>query len=238
MTVRNEKILVVQKEPLIQKILTKRLEIFGYKVFLAKDGKDALTIFSKENPDLVIIDTILPRLDCYEVCRIIRKTSRIPIIILTSLNNFSDRRTAIELGIDDYIVKPFLLKDLETKIQLLIKKFRSRNQSLTPKNKQTLRRIGDLIICTHNKKVFKNNLDLKLTKIEFYIFKLLVENIGKKLSRNMILDNVWGYTPERDVDTRIVDVHISRLRSKLEKNSKSPGLIITVRGFGYMFKID
>jgi OmpR family response regulator RpaB len=178
---------------------------------------------------------VLSKLDGYELCRKFRKVSQVPIIILTVLDKVSNRLIGLETGADDYIVKPFSLKEIEAKIKSIYRRSSLTTQNLSKKTNQ-IYSIDNLIIDTDTQKISKGNLQIKLTNIEHSILKLLIENIGKELSRPVILDNIWGYIPERTADTRIVDVHISRLRSKLEENPNNPDFILTVRGKGYMFK--
>jgi OmpR family response regulator RpaB len=232
----NEKILVVDDEISIRQILEMRLSIRGYEVFLAANGEDALDLFKKEQPDLVILDIMLPKIDGYEVCSEIRKESKVPIIMLTALGDINDRVTGLELGADDYVMKPFSPKELEARIRSVLR--RTEGQIITglqsPSN--NLLYIGKLTIDTNKRQVFKDKERIKLTGMEFNLLELLVSKAGERLSRSTILDRVWGYTPERYLDTRVVDVHISRLRSKLEDDPGNPDLIITARGTGYMFQ--
>jgi OmpR family response regulator RpaB len=234
MGIFSEKILVVDSDEAIQKTLSKRFNNLGYKIILASDGKEALSLFDKELPDIVILDIILSKLDGYEVCRQIRQMSQTPIIIISSLNTISNRVMGLETGADDYIIKPFSPKELEIRIRSILR----RSIKFTPlvsKEEQTLFYVDKLDIKITNRSLFKNNLKIKLTTIEFNLLQLLLANKGKGLARTTILDNIWGYTPERYTDTRVVDVYISRLRSKIEKDSGNPDLILTVRGVGYTF---
>jgi len=230
----NEKLLIVDSDENLQQILKTRFTKLGFNVFSAFNGEFALAIFDEEQPDLVILDVMLPKLDGYEVCRVIRKKSQTPILILTSLSDTTDCVMGLELGADDYIIKPFSPNELEARLYAALRRSRNHIQAIPKKSKFLT--IGNLVIDTNKKQVVKNSRTIKLTSIEFSLLELLIENAGKKLSRLTILDNIWGYTPERYVDNRIVDVHISRLRSKLEENSSSPDLILTVRGTGYMFQ--
>ena len=236
MKIYNEKILVVDDEISIRQILEMRLSIRGYEVFLAANGEDALDLFKKEQPDLVILDIMLPKIDGYEVCSEIRKESKVPIIMLTALGDINDRVTGLELGADDYVMKPFSPKELEARIRSVLR--RTEGQIITglqsPSN--NLLYIGKLTIDTNKRQVFKDKERIKLTGMEFNLLELLVSKAGERLSRSTILDRVWGYTPERYLDTRVVDVHISLLRSKLEDDPGNPDLIITARGTCYMFQ--
>ena len=231
----NEKILVIENDPILRKVLARRLDILGYRIFLATEGKQALTCFNKVQPHLVIINLILAKLDGYEVCRKIREISKKPIIVLASLSCASDRILGLKLGVDDYLVKPFSPKELEIRIHLILKSRRQLDQKI-PNKRRSVLYFGNFIVNTNKKQVFKNNRLLKLTNIEYDLFELLIENAGKELSRTTILDNIWGYTPERAIDGRIIDVHVSRLRAKIEDNPSKPDLILTVRGKGYVFQ--
>ena len=232
MKVNNEKLLIVDSEIHVCQLLERQFTNLGYKVSLASNGRDGLTLFNRQQPDLVILELMLSKLDGFELCHIIRKNSQIPIVILTALNNISYRVMGFDMGADDFILKPFSQKELEARIKALLRRANYSIQN-SPNKKERRKFIGDLIIDMDLRKIFKKNTEVKLTDIEYSIFKFLVENVNKELSRIVILDNVWGYTPERYVDTRIVDVHISRLRSKIENNSNKPNLIITIRGIGY-----
>jgi OmpR family response regulator RpaB len=232
----NEKILVVDDEKSIRQILETRLSIRGYKVILAANGEEALYLFRKEQPNLVILDIMLPKIDGYEVCSKIRKESQVPIIMLTALGDISDRVMGLELGADDYVMKPFSPKELEARIRSVLRRTGSFNILASNNIDQSILKFGTLAIDTNKRQVFKGNERIKLTGMEFNLLELLVTKAGERLSRAMILDRVWGYTPERYLDTRVVDVHISRLRSKLEEDPSNPDLIITARGTGYMFQ--
>jgi len=227
-----EKILIADKEINICQLLTARLSKLGYKVFFANNGKDALLNFRQEQPDLVVLDTTLPILDGYEVYIKIREDSKVPVIMLCGLKNISERILSLELGVNDCIQKPFSPKELEIKIRSILGPTSLPNQKFQKKKIN----IGKLAIDMNTKIVSKGNSEVRLTDIEYRLLEMLVENIGKTLSRTVILENIWGYKPERYLDTRIVDVHISRLRIKIEENPSKPDFITTSRGIGYMFQ--
>ena len=233
---KKEKILVVDDEPNIRHILETRLTLRGYKVSLAADGEEAILMFHKELPDLVILDIMLPKLDGFGVCNELRKESNVPIIMLTALGDISSRVTGLDFGADDYVLKPFSPKELEARIRSVFRRV-NKADILHTKNSTTRSFcIGNLVIDTNKRQVLKNNVRVRLTDMEFNLLHLLISKAGERLSRAYILDNVWGYTPERYGDTRVVDVHISRLRAKLEEDQAKPDLIITARGTGYMFQ--
>lgn len=229
----NEKILVVDDQLSMRQILKTRLSILGYKVILAANGQEALVLFNKENPNLLILDIVLAKIDGYEVCREIRKQSQVPIIILTALGDIADRVLGFDLGADDYVMKPFSPRELEARIRAILCRTNIDNNFAIDPN---ILQISNLVINIRKRQVFKDCKEIKLTSIEFNLLELLVNKAGQSLSRTSILDNVWGYIPERDLDTRVVDVHICRLRFKLEQDPTNPYFIMTARGTGYMFQ--
>jgi OmpR family response regulator RpaB len=231
----NKNILIVDPETKIRTVLVTRLVNLSYNVFSSTNGIDAINILNKEDINLVLIDILLPKQDGYEVCRKIREITTVPIIILTALNTISSRIKGLELGADDYITKPFSLKEVELRINSLLRRFNFQNFKQKVPHQEVFY-LGDLIIDLTKKQVLKNNKQLTLTKIEFSLLELLIQNAGRKLSRESILDNIWGYTPERYIDTRVVDVHVHRLRIKLEENPRNPIFLLTIRGIGYMFQ--
>jgi len=231
---RKEKVLVVDDEASIRRILETRLSMIGYEVVTAADGEEALQTFGQDEPDLVVLDVMMPKLDGYGVCQELRKESEIPIIMLTALGDVADRITGLELGADDYVVKPFSPKELEARIRSVL---RRADKEATPGIPSSgIIQIGSLKIDTNRRQVYKDGERVRLTGMEFSLLELMVSRSGEAFSRSEILQEVWGYTPERHVDTRVVDVHISRLRAKLEDDPSNPELILTARGTGYMFR--
>jgi len=230
-----EKILVVDDEISIRRILETRLSMLGYAVVTAADGEEALLAYKKESPNLIILDIMMPKLDGYGVCQEIRKESAIPIIMLTALGDVADRITGLELGADDYVIKPFSPKELEARIKAILRRVQKlalQTATLT----SGILSMGGIRIDTNRRQVYKQTEKIKLTGMEFSLLELLMSKSGEAFSRSAILQEVWGYTPERHVDTRVVDVHISRLRSKLEDDPSNPDLILTARGTGYLFQ--
>ncbi len=230
-----EKILVVDDEVSIRRILETRLSMIGYTVVTAADGDEALAVYKKELPNLIILDIMMPRLDGYGVCQEIRKDSDIPIIMLTALGDVADRITGLELGADDYVVKPFSPKELEARIKAILRRVDKLSLHSTAVSSGIIS-MGGIKIDTNRRQVYKQNEKIRLTGMEFSLLELLMSKSGEAFSRAAILQEVWGYTPERHVDTRVVDVHISRLRSKLEEDPSNPDLILTARGTGYLFQ--
>jgi len=231
-------ILVVDDEASIRRILETRLTMVGYTVATACDGEEALETFAAVEPDLVVLDVMMPRRDGYGVVQELRKTSDVPIVMLTALSEVKDRILGLELGADDYLMKPFSPKELEARIRCVLRRVQSQaNQGGTARAiaSQGIE-VGGLRINTAKRQVFRGEERIRLTGMEFGLLELLLSRSGEPLSRADILTRIWGYTPERHADTRVVDVHVSRLRAKLEEDPENPELIITARGMGYMFQ--
>lgn len=236
---RPEKILIVDDEASIRRILETRFKMLGYETATAGDGEEALDIFDKFNPDIVVLDIMMPKMDGYGVTKEIRKNHDTPIIILTALGDVAERITGLELGADDYVVKPFSPKELEARVKSILRRTFSKNGAVPVKESSNVLVIGSIKIDTSKRQVFKKNERVRLTGMEFSLLELLATNSGRPYSRGEILQHVWSYPPDHRIDTRVVDVHISRLRSKLENDISNPELILTARGIGYMFqKID
>lgn len=232
-----QKILVADDEASIRRILETRLKMIGYDIVTAADGEEAIAVFNKETPDLIVLDVMMPKMDGYGVVREIRRTSDVPIIILTALGDVSERITGLELGADDYVIKPFSPKELEARVKAILRRTSSNKASFTSgKIAKNVITTGNIKIDTARRQVFKKNERIRLTGMEFSLLELLVNNSGQAFSRNEILQHVWSYPADHRIDTRVVDVHISRLRSKLENDPANPELILTARGMGYMFQ--
>jgi OmpR family response regulator RpaB len=224
------KILVVDDEQSIRQIVETRLKMAGYDVVTAGDGLEALELVKIENPNLIVLDIMMPKVDGLQVCKEIRKTLTTPIIMLTAKGEVVDKIQALELGADDYIVKPFSPRELEARIKAVLRRIVSDN------TKQSVIKVDSLTIDTGKRQVLRGEQKIKLTEMEFNLLELLASNPGKPYSRSEILHQVWGYRINQYSDTRVVDVHVSRLRSKLEKDPSDPELILTARGTGYMFQ--
>ncbi|MBE7706806.1 MAG: response regulator transcription factor [Cyanobacteria bacterium SIG30] len=231
-----QRILVVDDEASIRRILETRLKMVGYDVVTAQDGEEAVEVYNRANPDLVVLDVMMPKMDGYGVTREIRRTSDVPIIILTALGDVSERITGLELGADDYVIKPFSPKELEARVKAVLRRTNAK-EVMAPTGKGTKNVIttGSIKIDTARRQVYRKNERIRLTGMEFSLLELMVNNSGQAFSRNEILQHVWSYPPDHRIDTRVVDVHISRLRSKLETDPANPELILTARGIGYMF---
>ena len=215
-----QRILVADDEASIRRILETRLKMVGYDVVVAEDGEDAINAFNKSNPDLVVLDVMMPKVDGYGVTREIRRTSDVPIIILTALGDVSERITGLELGADDYVIKPFSPKELEARVKAVLRRTNNR-EAVAPTGGKVTKNVittGNIKIDTARRQVFRKNERIRLTGMEFSLLELLVNNSGQAYSRNEILQHVWAYPPDHRIDTRVVDVHISRLRSKFCKS--------------------
>jgi OmpR family response regulator RpaB len=245
-----DKILIVDDEASIRRILETRFKMLGFETAVAADGEEALELFNRFAPDIVVLDIMMPKMDGYGVTKEIRRLSDTPVIILTALGDVAERITGLELGADDYVVKPFSPKELEARVKCILRRATTTRNgggsggsggsaSGGGKDANNVVMIGHLKVDLNKRQVFKKNERVRLTGMEFSLLELLVSNSGKPFSRGDILQHVWSYPPDHRIDTRVVDVHISRLRSKLETDISNPELILTARGIGYMFqKID
>ena len=221
------KILVVDDDQNICELLRLYIEKEGFEVVIANDGRKALEMFEQENPDLIMLDIMLPELDGWQVCREIRKKSQCPIIMLTAKGEVFDKVLGLELGADDYIVKPFGIKELCARVRAVL---RRTARSQEPEQKLEA---GTLQVDIARHTVTKNGTKIELTAKEFDLLAMLMKNRGKVLTRDSLLDKVWGV--EYFGDTRTVDVHVRYLRQKVEDDPDHPVLIQTVRGVGYRF---
>ena len=232
------KILVADDEANIRRILETRLAMQGHEVVAACNGAEALELFRGFEPDLVVLDVMMPELDGFAVVERIRAQSEVPIILLTALGDVADRITGLQLGADDYMVKPFSPKELEARIRCVIRRASSGQGAGSNGNGRAAHVVvvGDLSVDFNRRQAFRNDERIRLTGMEFNLLELLISRSGEPISRLDMLENVWGYKPERSSDSRVVDVHISRLRAKLEHDPENPELILTARGMGYMFQ--
>jgi two-component system alkaline phosphatase synthesis response regulator PhoP len=224
-------ILIVDDEQHILELLKFNLRKEGYNTFEADSGILALEILKHNKVDLVILDIMMSDKDGYEVLKEIRfnkDTKNLPVILLSAKSEEIDKILGLELGADDYITKPFSVKELVVRVKALLR----RVESLKPEVEDKVK-FGDIEVDFSKRTVKKNNQDVSLSFKEFELLKLLIENRGRVLDRDFILQRVWGY--EFDGDTRTVDVHIRFLRRKLEDDEKNPRYIETVRGVGYRF---
>ena len=229
----DQKVLVVEDEENLIEALRYNLEKEGYDVLTAMDGEKGLELARGGNPDLIILDIMLPRLDGLEVCRILRRDVNTPILMLTAKGEEVDRIVGLELGADDYVTKPFSMRELLARVRAMLRRSRMASESLSASGGESYT-AGDLSVdlSSHTARLGAATLELKPR--EFDLLALLVANKGRAISRDQILERLWGY--DYIGDNRTVDVHVRWLREKIETDPGSPKRIITIRGVGYRFE--
>ncbi|SFG26933.1 response regulator YycF [Sporolactobacillus nakayamae] len=227
------KILVVDDEQPIADILQFNLEKEGYEVVCAYDGEEALEKVEQENPDMILLDVMLPVKDGMEVCREVRKTHNMPIIMLTAKDSEIDKVLGLEMGADDYVTKPFSNRELIARVKANLRRHRQEGTEEEKKQENSIE-IGDLVIHLDAYVVTKRGKMVELTHREFELLHYLADHIGQVMTRENLLQTVWGYDYFGDV--RTVDVTVRRLREKIEDNPSRPAWIITRRGVGYYLK--
>ncbi len=223
-------ILVVDDEPKILEVVVSLMESKGYRVFIAENGKQALAVFDKNNISLVLLDLMLPDMSGEEVCTVIRKKSRVPILMLTAKSAEASHLNGLALGADDYLVKPFSLKVLAAHVEAILRRASGDLIPLTIKNAW---RDGDLVIDFEKNTVLKNGLEISLTPSEHKILSALIKYPGKVFSRDELLSFVFD--DHFDSFDRVIDNHIKNLRQKIEDDTKNPVYVLTIRGLGYKF---
>lgn len=226
----NEKILVVDDEEHILELISYNLSSNGYKVLKANNGIDAVKIAIEEKPNLILLDLMIPGKDGYDVCREVRSNSDIrntPIIMLTAKSEEFDKILGLELGADDYVTKPFSVRELLARVKAVLRRF----TAIEPES--NILTFGDLVADFDKREICIKGNKLDLTLKEFELLEILIRNKGKILTRDTLLDKIWGY--EYIGETRTVDVHIRYLRKKIEEDDKNPRYIETIRGVGYRF---
>jgi DNA-binding response OmpR family regulator len=223
------RILAVEDDERIRAAVKLALEDEGWTVAEAATGEDALTQFQQEPADVVLIDIMLPGIDGFEVCRSIRRTSDVPIVMVTARADTHDVVAGLEAGADDYLTKPFAPKELSARIRALLRRARTSEVS------SPHLRFGDLEIVPEEGVVRRNGRDVHLTKTEFRVLVELAQNPGRVFSREVLLERIWGYGYFGD--GRLVDVHVRRLRTKVEADPANPRHVVTVRGLGYKLQV-
>jgi DNA-binding response OmpR family regulator len=223
-------ILLVDDEDSVQKLLAYPLERDGFRVLQARDGEEALARFADEHVDLVVLDLMLPKLDGLEVCKRLRAESEVPIIMLTARDDELDKVVGLELGADDYITKPFSIREFRSRVRALL-----RRASLMRSNgQQDVISAHGLTIDNGRRSVDVTGRAVQLTYVEFELLRTLAAHPGRVYSRRMLLEALWGGADYRE--PRTIDVHIRHLREKLEPDPAEPEYILTVRGVGYRFR--
>jgi DNA-binding response OmpR family regulator len=235
-----ESILIVEDEPSLQETLVYNLEKQGYTVEAAGDGRAALEAARRLKPDLIVLDIMLPELDGFEVCKILRREMSTPILMLTARDDEIDRVVGLEVGADDYLTKPFSMRELLARVKAQLRRTQflrdelQKVKSIGSASPLETLVFGDLVVNQTRREVMLGGKVIPLKPQEYDLLLFFAEHKGQMLTREFILERVWGW--DYIGDSRTVDVHVSWLRQKIEKNAASPERIITVRGGGYRFE--
>jgi two-component system response regulator RegX3 len=223
-------VLVVEDEQSLREPLVYLLEKEGYEVLEAADGNAALDLFRENNPDIVLLDLMMPGMSGNEVCRVIRQTSNVPVIMLTAKDSEIDKVVGLEIGADDYVTKPYSTRELLARMKAVLR----RNSEPTPVTDGLLEG-GPVSMDIDRHMVFVNGQKVAMPLKEFELLELLLENRNRVLTRGQIIDRVWG--SNYFGDTKTLDVHVKRIRSKIEDDPARPVHLVTVRGLGYKFEV-
>jgi two-component system, OmpR family, response regulator RegX3 len=226
-------ILVVDDEQSYRDALSIALRREGFLVETAADGPEAISRFDATRPALVLLDVMLPKISGVDVCRDIRARSRVPIIMVTARNSEIDAVVGLEVGADDYVTKPFRLRELIARVRAALRRVPASDDDDEPDRPEVLE-VGEVRLDAGRHEVFVQNESVALPLKEFELLELLMANAGRVLTRDVLIDRIWG--PNYFGDTKTLDVHIKRLRSKLEPDSARPARIVTVRGVGYRYE--
>jgi two-component system OmpR family response regulator len=233
MAMSGSKILVVEDDRTLLDVIKYNLAKEGYSVITATDGIQAIEVARHDKPQLIILDIMLPKLDGFEVCRILRREMTVPILMLTAKTEEIDKVVGLEIGADDYMTKPFSMREFISRIRAILRRSEMLKQQTIEGQESTIR-FGDLEVAPDRHIVSRGNTVIELTPKEFDLLVFLMRNRGRVFSRDHLLDKVWGY--DYAGDTRTVDVHIRWLRQKIEFDPAHPRYIATVRGVGYKFE--
>ena len=224
------RVLVVEDEQSLREPLVYLLEKEGYEVFDAADGNTAIELFKANNPDIVLLDLMMPGMSGNEVCRVIRQSSNVPVIMLTAKDSEIDKVVGLEIGADDYVTKPYSTRELLARMKAVLR----RNSEPTPVTDGLLEG-GPVSMDVDRHLVFVNGQKVAMPLKEFELLELLLENRNRVLTRAQIIDRVWG--SNYFGDTKTLDVHVKRIRSKIEDDPARPVHLVTVRGLGYKFEV-
>lgn len=230
MTTKAKRILLAEDEDALRDFVNRNLRARGFDVLEASNGLEALAVWERENPHLLILDIMMPRMDGLEVCRRVREYSSVPIIVLTALDGESDKVAALDLGADDYLTKPFGVEELLARVRAVLR--RTQGETRTTATNGT-KQFGDLEIDITGHVVRLRGTEVRLSPTEFALLKELVSNAGKVLTHRMLLQSVWG--PEYGEESEYLRVYINRLRHKLEENPANPRFLLTEPAVGYRF---
>ena len=230
------KVLVVEDDRTLLDVLQYNLAKEGYDVLTASDGAEGLETARSDRPDLVILDVMLPKIDGYEVCRTLRKEMTVPILMLTAKIEETDRVVGLEVGADDYVTKPFSMRELMARVRAMLRRteMMKREAVSGAGTSSSCFKIGNFEIDTARHKVSRGGVPVEFSRMEFSLLEFLARNHGQVFSRDHLLKKVWGY--DFAGDTRTVDVHVSWLRRKIEADPAHPRHLVTVRGIGYKFE--
>ncbi len=223
------RVLVVEDEPNLREPLVYLLEKEGYQVLEAADGNAAIENFQKYSPDLILLDLMLPGISGNEVCRLIRLESQVPIIMITAKDTEIDKVVGLEIGADDYVTKPYSTRELLARMKAVL-----RRGAESPVSESGLLKAGPVVMDLDRHTVSVNGEPIQMPLKEFELLELLIENVNRVLTRGQIIDRVWG--SNYFGDTKTLDVHVKRVRSKIEEDPSRPRHLITVRGLGYKFE--
>ena len=229
MTTRMKRILLAEDELALRDFVSRNLHARGFEVLEASNGLEAMALWGQEDPHLLILDIMMPRMDGLEVCRRVREHSTVPIIVLTALDSESDKVTALDLGADDYLTKPFGVEELLARVRAV---FRRSQWEVVPPTSE-LKQFGELVIDLAGHVVRLRDVEVRLSPTEFSVLKQLVLNAGKVLTHRMLLQSIWG--PEYGGEAEYLRVYINRLRQKLEADPANPRYLLTEPGVGYRF---
>ncbi len=225
-------VLVVEDEESFVDALTVGLRREGFRVQVARDGATALEVFDAVAPDLVLLDVMLPKVSGIDVCRQLRTRSKVPIIMVTAKGAEIDTVVGLEVGADDYVTKPYRLRELVARMRAVLR--RSPQPGMAPGPSEAIE-VGDVRIDPERHEVVVRGQELRLPLKEFELLTLLMEHAGRVLTRDTLIDRVWG--PDYVGDTKTLDVHIKRLRSRIEDDPSNPTRIVTIRGLGYKYEL-
>jgi two-component system response regulator RegX3 len=228
-------VLVVEDEDSFIDALTVGLTREGFRVSVARDGAEALDMFDDVAPDLVLLDVMLPKVSGIDVCRELRSRSTVPIIMVTAKGAEIDTVVGLEVGADDYVTKPYRLRELVARMRAVLRRRPTDEPSLTLPLEDDMVTVGDVSLDHQRHEVTIRGSDARLPLKEFELLALLLENAGRVLTRDVLIDRVWG--ADYVGDTKTLDVHIKRLRSKVEEDPAVPTRIVTIRGLGYKYEV-
>jgi two-component system KDP operon response regulator KdpE len=230
MATKAKRILLAEDEVALRDFVSRNLRVRGFEVLEANNGLEAMALWERETPHMLILDIMMPRMDGLEVCRRVREHSAVPIIVLTALDAESDKVAALDLGADDYLTKPFGVEELLARVRAVLR--RAQGETMIPST-DGIKQFGDLEIDLAGHVVRLRGTHVRLSRTEFDLLKQLILNVGKVLTHRMLLQSIWG--PEYGGEAEYLRVYINRLRHKLESEPSNPRYLLTEPGVGYRF---